>query len=145
MNRIMGTARFTPVCTTTGSYLGVRRCMKPQSIHEKRNRWQQPANKIGLDNLPLELDEDEDGFIDLDGDEFEDDEAEDVVAALGLGEDDVAPGISTGSTIWGEAGFKAAEKVCNELPVLKYIASSHAGMICPWIAFWYAMRVAQHT
>ena len=54
---------------------------------------------------------DEDEFIDLDGDEFEEDEAEDVVAALGLGEDDAAPGISTGGTVWGEAGFKAAEKV----------------------------------
>ena len=54
---------------------------------------------------------DEDEFIDLDGDEFQEDEAEDVVAALGLGEDDAAPGISTGGTVWGEAGFKAAEKV----------------------------------
>lgn len=54
---------------------------------------------------------DEDGFM---GDEFgegEEEEAEDVMTSLGLGEDDEAPCISTGMTDWGEAGLKAAHKV----------------------------------
>lgn len=55
-------------------------------------------------------DEGEDGFLDEEG-EFEEEEAEDVVGELGLGEDDAAPGISTGGTAWGEAGVQAAHKV----------------------------------
>jgi isoaspartyl peptidase/L-asparaginase-like protein (Ntn-hydrolase superfamily) len=57
--------------------------------------------------------EEEDSFLDLDIDEDEIDghDAEDVVGALGLGEDDQAPGTSTGGTFWGEAGLRAAEKV----------------------------------
>ncbi len=56
-------------------------------------------------------DDGEDGFLDLDDDDLEAEEAEDVVAALGLGEDDEAPGVSTFGTAWGEAGLRAAEKV----------------------------------
>ncbi|GAX80195.1 hypothetical protein CEUSTIGMA_g7633.t1 [Chlamydomonas eustigma] len=60
-----------------------------------------------------DFEEDEDGFLDLDIDEDEIDgrDAEDVVGALGLGEDDQEPGTSTGGTFWGEAGLRAAEKV----------------------------------
>jgi hypothetical protein len=78
-------------------------------------RWELSA-KLSKDVSPLadddgEFDEYDDDFIDLDGEEFEEEEAEDVVTALGLGEDDAAPGISTGGIVWGEAGLKAVEKV----------------------------------
>ena len=75
-------------------------------------------------------DDGEDGFMDLDADEFgEDDEAEDVITALGLGEDDQAPGISTGGTVWGEAGLKAAEKVsiiCSYPPLHRMLEALEA-------------------
>lgn len=87
---------------------------KPPPPPTPAPKWEQ---KEVVELLELEAD----GFPDADDvDEGEDgeftdeDEAEDVVTALGLGEDDEAPGISTGGISWGEAGLKATQKVREE-------------------------------
>jgi ribosome maturation factor RimP len=58
--------------------------------------------------------EGEDEFMELLGEDEDDGaQAEDVVTALGLGEDEFEPGIDTQGISWADAGLKAAQKVLS--------------------------------